>query len=63
MVQSIHNVTSKHEVPSEQASLDPIPKTAGGQARCFYYETDDVNLTVKSKDFDDLYEHGREDQL
>jgi len=39
--------------------LDPVPKTSAGQARHFYYETDEANLTVNSKDYDDLYNHGQ----
>ena len=39
----------------EQLILDPIPKTHAGQARHFYYETDEADLLIKSKDYDSLY--------
>ena len=35
---------------------NPIAETAAGQQRFFYYEADEANLTVNSKDFDDVYE-------
>ena len=35
---------------------EPIPNSAAGQARQFYYGTDENELTVNSKDFDHVYE-------
>lgn len=53
---TVRNEASKYE--DEEERLDPVPKTSAGQARHFYYETDGADVTVKSKDYDDLYEHG-----
>jgi hypothetical protein len=35
--------------------LDPAPKTGQAQARYFYYEIDEANISMKSKDFDNIY--------
>ena len=31
------------------------PNSAAGQARVFYYGTDEVGMTIKSQDFDQVY--------
>ena len=51
-VKSVKNITVKQGMPI----TNPIPETAAGQQRFFYYEADEANLTVNSKDFDDVYE-------
>jgi len=54
-VPSIHNsIRDAH-----CATLDPVPKTTAGQARFFFYDADDAEASVASKDFDDMYKHGR----
>ena len=35
---------------------EPLPNSAAGQARQFYYGTDENEMTVNSKDFDHVYE-------
>ena len=59
-VPSLHDTTKNdaNKYDDDEEQLDPVPKTSAGQARHFYYETDEANMTVKSRDYDDLYEHG-----
>jgi hypothetical protein len=35
-----------------------VPKTEQAKARNLYYETDDANISLNSKDYDNLYNHG-----
>ena len=49
--------------PKHQETLDPLPQTTAGQARFFYYGTDQQDVKIESKDFDDMYEHQRENEL
>ena len=42
--------------PSLHREEDPLPNSAAGQARQFYYGTDENELTVESKDFDHAYD-------
>ena len=39
----------------EEYDENGIPNTAAGQARHFYYGTDENEMSIKSQDFDDAY--------
>lgn len=40
-----------------------LPESAAGQGRQFYYGADEQSLTVKSKDFDDVYNVSGQSQI
>ena len=55
--------TIKADVNVPEEPLDPNPKTSAGQQRHLYYGAEEANLSVRSQDFDDIYEHDRTDEL
>ena len=42
--------------PVKNRDEEPLPNSAAGQARQFYYGTDQQEMTVNSGDFDHVYE-------
>ena len=55
------NSVSRSQLPNyfndkgNEVDEDAMPESAAGQGRQFYYGADEQALTVKSKDFDDVY--------
>jgi len=42
----------------EPAVIDPKPKTDAAKARFFYYETEEAQIPIESRDFDQMYGFG-----
>ena len=40
-----------------------MPKSTAGQARFLYYDADEIDAKVESRDFDMMYQHNRSNEL